>query len=373
MTKKKKQIKKWTLLKFVLILILVSTGYYNQELITETINPTKISDKITLFNFNSSTQIQYGLEETNADLKVYFCQTEDCLTPVYNKLSNAKSQIKCAMYDFDLTNLSQTLVQKTKQGVKVQLIIDNDYSDEPALKEFQNTNVDLFSDINRNTKYNNYMHHKFCVIDGETLITGSANPTERGYSGNDNNIIILKSKYLSKNYENEFDQLRSGVFGYNKINTLEYNDITLISNEEEYQISSYMCPQNSCDVEISKYLDNAKEEIVFANFALTHDGIKNKLINTNSRGIEIKGVIEKRNYNLQGSDIKELNNYFTIKNDTNTKTMHHKFWVIDNEYVITGSVNPSFSGFNYNDENLLIIRNRDLASKYKEEFNRLYN
>lgn len=368
MGNKKKQIKKWTLLKFILIVLLVSTGYYNQDLIKDVVN---IDENIIDFKSNN-IKTQYNLEEMG-DLKVSFCQTDDCLGTIYNELIKAQTEIKCAMYDFDMVNLSELLVDKTKDGVKVSLIIDDGYLDEWALKIFENTQVDLFSDINRNTKYNNYMHHKFCVIDSKILITGSTNPTERGLISNDNNMLVLDSVYLSKNYENEFDLMRSGKFGYNKFNTLEYNNITLKTSTNSYEISSYMCPQNSCDVILSNYIDNAKEEILFATFAITHDGIKNKLINANDREIDIKGVIEKRNYNIQGSIVKELNTYFPIKNDTNPKTMHHKFWIIDNEYVVTGSVNPSFSGFNYNDENLIIIRNKDLASKYKQEFNRVYN
>jgi phosphatidylserine/phosphatidylglycerophosphate/cardiolipin synthase-like enzyme len=35
--------------------------------------------------------------------------------------------------------------------------------------------------------------------------------------------------------------------------------------------------------------------------------------------------------------------------------MHHKFFVVDELYLITGSMNPSASGTNGNDENLIII------------------
>ena len=52
--------------------------------------------------------------------------------------------------------------------------------------------------------------------------------------------------------------------------------------------------------------------------------------------------------------------------------MHHKFIIIDDKIVVTGSPNYSFSGFNRNDENMLIFYNRDIASRFSAEFNKLF-
>ncbi|HDJ96691.1 MAG TPA: phospholipase, partial [Candidatus Aenigmarchaeota archaeon] len=48
-----------------------------------------------------------------------------------------------------------------------------------------------------------------------------------------------------------------------------------------------------------------------------------------------------------------------------------KFFIIDNETVITGSANPTKAGYKRNDENLLIIHNKDLAKIYAKEFEEL--
>ncbi|MCH8014845.1 MAG: DUF1669 domain-containing protein [Candidatus Dadabacteria bacterium] len=52
--------------------------------------------------------------------------------------------------------------------------------------------------------------------------------------------------------------------------------------------------------------------------------------------------------------------------------MHHKFIIIDDKIVVTGSPNFSFSGFNRNDENLLIIFDENLALRFVREFDRLF-
>ena len=76
---------------------------------------------------------------------------------------------------------------------------------------------------------------------------------------------------------------------------------------------------------------------------------------------------------MRGSDVTELRNFISIKNDTNKNNMHHKFFIIDGQIVITGSMNPSASGTKYNDESLLIVDNKNFAKLYLEEFENLYN
>ena len=58
----------------------------------------------------------------------------------------------------------------------------------------------------------------------------------------------------------------------------------------------------------------------------------------------------------------------SVKFDTNSANMHHKVFIIDDELVITGSMNPSKNGDFRNDENIIILHNPDLAQKYLDEF-----
>lgn len=52
--------------------------------------------------------------------------------------------------------------------------------------------------------------------------------------------------------------------------------------------------------------------------------------------------------------------------------MHHKFFVIDNKTVITGSFNPTKAADYSNDDNLVVIRNTEIAKQYSHEFQRIY-
>ncbi|MFL0788484.1 MAG: phospholipase D-like domain-containing protein, partial [Prochlorococcus sp.] len=52
--------------------------------------------------------------------------------------------------------------------------------------------------------------------------------------------------------------------------------------------------------------------------------------------------------------------------------LHHKFAVIDNKTVITGSFNWSPAAAHTNDETLLVIRSHKLAAHFTREMDRMW-
>lgn len=365
--KKTKQI-----IKLISIIILIFLGYANQETIIEKsqeiLNPENHLSKTNDFELNNQ-EIKYNLQENlSEDIQVFFCPSQDCFNIFNTSISNAKEEIKCAFYELDEMNLAKTILKKSNENINVSLIIDDKYLDEEPLQILYNTSINIYSDAQRETKYNNYMHDKFCVIDNKILITGSTNPTTNGFYKNNNNIITFKSKYLAQNYENEFDQMASVKYGSSKKSVLAYNNITFNFKNYSYLISSYMCPENHCANNIINILSKAKNEILFATFSFTNNDIEAELVKKYIAGIKVQGVIESRNANGKSSIFKDVVGKFEIIKDKNPNNMHNKFFVVDSKWVITGSMNPSNNGNKYNDENILIIESEKLAKLYKEEY-----
>jgi cardiolipin hydrolase len=52
--------------------------------------------------------------------------------------------------------------------------------------------------------------------------------------------------------------------------------------------------------------------------------------------------------------------------------MHDKFTVIDESVLITGSFNWTSQAVQKNQENILFIENKNLATQYLSEFNKLW-
>ena len=52
--------------------------------------------------------------------------------------------------------------------------------------------------------------------------------------------------------------------------------------------------------------------------------------------------------------------------------MHHKFAIIDETVVVTGSFNWTSQAVKNNQENILFIENKGLAQQYLDEYNKLW-
>ena len=61
-----------------------------------------------------------------------------------------------------------------------------------------------------------------------------------------------------------------------------------------------------------------------------------------------------------------------MRQDGNPQFMHNKIIIIDDRYVITGSLNYSTSAEESNDENVIVIDNPDIARLYVQDFDRVY-
>lgn len=53
--------------------------------------------------------------------------------------------------------------------------------------------------------------------------------------------------------------------------------------------------------------------------------------------------------------------------------MHHKFAILDNQILLTGSYNWTKESEEENHENLLVLHDPALVQKYQEEFEALWN
>ncbi|MEC8339529.1 MAG: phospholipase D-like domain-containing protein [Nanoarchaeota archaeon] len=299
--------------------------------------------------------------------RVYFCPNESCDLVFLDFLEGAQSSITCALYELDNENISNLLIEKYSSGVSLSLVIDDRYLEEHSIVDLEKSGVGVFSDKNRGTRYNNYMHHKFCIVDDTELLLSSANPTQNGLYYNDNNLLLLESRELSQEFQKEFDQLVGGNFGYNKVQKRSIKGIV----DDIGTFDVFFCPQDLCEQEILDVLQKAESEILFANFVLTLDSIEDLLIEKDSLGVEVQGVIESRMYKSKGSRAEELDDIFNLTKDSNPKTMHNKYFIVDSRYVVTGSMNPSSSGVNYNDEFMVVIDSVEIAQEFREDYFRI--
>lgn len=290
--------------------------------------------------------------ETSIPPSVYFCPEDDCESHLIDLIKNANKSIHCAFYDIDLDKLINEL--KNEENAKI--VIDKSNAE----------NVEGLNFV-ENEHSSGLMHNKFCVIDEKIITTGSFNPTEKGNFYNNNNFIIIYSTYLAENYNREFEELWDKNFASGE--KVKYPKIYF----NEKLVENYFCPEDSCNEHVINTLTDAKQSIYFMTFSFTSNEIGNVLMDKHEEGVDIKGVFEKFGIS-QWSEYHRLEEKgMNVKIDENKYFMHHKVFIIDNKTVITGSFNPTKSGNEKNDENILIIHDEDIANEYLEEFEKIWN
>uniref|UniRef100_UPI00404A8370 phospholipase D-like domain-containing protein n=1 Tax=Flavobacterium sp. TaxID=239 RepID=UPI00404A8370 len=139
---------------------------------------------------------------------------------ILSELDKANEKIVIAVYWFTNQTLFQKLLSKVSEGIKVELIIHNDYiNNRERGLNFQNF-IDKGGEFYFSDTFNP-MHNKFCIIDSKILINGSYNWTYYAEDRNRENILLLKDEQETLDaFCKEFERLKSLTEKVEKIRPL---------------------------------------------------------------------------------------------------------------------------------------------------------
>jgi len=117
-----------------------------------------------------------------------------------------------------------------------------------------------------------------------------------------------------------------------------------------------------------------KKTLDIAIFTLTNDHIYAGVEEAYNRGVKVRVIADDECCKMMGSDVLRLAALgVPVKTDDEVKYhMHHKFAILDNCLVITGSFNWTTQAVKNNQENILFFENKAIAQQYTDEYNRLW-
>lgn len=295
------------------------------------------------------------------------CETPVCRALV-EQINSAQNSIDFAIYGYSkIPALENALINAQKRGVKVRFVYDSDenktniYPDTLYLTNiFTNNNTDYLPPI---------MHDKFFVFDGKTVLTGSANISNTDMSGFNSNVVILvNSEKMADFYSREFEQMYEGSFHKDKIK-IKNKEFAL--DNSDFRV--YFSPKDKGISAIIPLIDNAHKYIYIPAFLITHKQLAQSLINASNRGVSVKIILDATNTHTSSSKMKLFRQHgIQVKTENFAGKLHSKSIIIDDLYTVIGSMNFSRSGESANDENLLIIKNPEIAQFYKTFFQYLW-
>lgn len=338
---------------------------------------------------------------------------------IIEQINSAKTSLDIAVQEINLSQLARAIVAKKKEGIRVRMVIENNYNlplnklnNNHGLGILKSANVPIIDDREDGSKGSGLMHHKFIVIDGKKVVTGSTNFTLSDIhgdfdnletKGNANHLLVIDSPELAKLFTQEFNYLwgdgvgkkQDSLFGLKKPDrspkTLNVGNTTLTLKFSP--TSPTKSWYNSPNGLIANTLQSANNSINLALFVFSDQGIANTLQKKSLQGIEIKALIDTNfayRYYSEGLDLLGVALPFKCKYEPDNNPwqnpieavgipnlekgdkLHHKFGLIDNSTIITGSHNWSKAANHTNDETLLIIYNPLIAQHFSREFDQLY-
>jgi phosphatidylserine/phosphatidylglycerophosphate/cardiolipin synthase-like enzyme len=284
----------------------------------------------------------------------------------------AQSTIHIAAFEFDLTPVAEAIIRAKERGVEVQWITDDEYGIEEDKEEGHGQFAMLrkagikIRDDGRTA----LMHNKFWIFDEETVWTGSTNITVNGNFRNNNNVLVLHSSDVAAIYETEFTEMWNKDFGPTSPSSVRLQATQI--NRTPVQI--LFAPEDKVISRLVPLIEGAQSSIYFMAFSFTHKELGAAMLARAEAGVDVMGIFETRASETEHSELPIL--YCTdvpVRQDGSPGTFHHKVIVIDEEIVITGSLNFSVNADESNDENVVVITSRSIADQYLREFKRRWD
>ena len=308
------------------------------------------ADIQVFFNQSESSQYRHpygGLENEKAALRY----GDDLEAVVVEAIAQAQSTIDIAVQELRLPRISQALIERQQAGVKVRVILENQYNQtlaeidrtrlkdrdlaraaslalfvdvdgdgevsaqevqaRDAIAQLRHAKIPLIDDRADGSKGSGLMHHKFVVVDNRTIVTGSANftvggihqePTEPESRGNVNHLLRIESPVLASLFREEFDILwgdgpggkEDSIFGVKKP-VRPARTVPLGDSHVTVQFSPTGKRQpwdRSSNGLIAQTVAQATQSIDLALFVFSEQQIADALLKANQQGVAVRALID---------------------------------------------------------------------------------
>jgi len=285
-------------------------------------------------------------------------------------INGAEKSIHIASFEFNLTPVARALIDAHKRGVEVRWITDDKYGLEANDKEEGHGQFKMLQDAGIEVKDDGrsaLMHNNFWIFDRKITWTGSTNITRNGIFRNNNNVLIIKSPELAALYGKEFSEMWNGKHGEKAPSAVEEQHLTI----DGTPVRVLFAPEDEVIKRLIPLIEQAQTHLRFMSFSFTHDALGEAVLARARAGVNTQGIFETRGSETESSELPLLYcNNVPIRQDSNPGIFHHQVFVVDEKIVITGSLDFSDTAGRSNDDNVLVVTNKEIAAKYLKEFDR---
>lgn len=136
--------------------------------------------------------------------EAYFSPDDDCPQRISTLLAGCRSSADVCVFTITDDRVTGAIEEAHRRGVRVRVISDNDKTADAGsdIWRLSRRDIDVRVDLSPH-----HMHHKFAVLDGRTLLTGSYNWTRGAAEKNFENLVLLEEPSLVSEFLEEFEKI----------------------------------------------------------------------------------------------------------------------------------------------------------------------
>jgi phosphatidylserine/phosphatidylglycerophosphate/cardiolipin synthase-like enzyme len=191
-----------------------------------------------------------------------------------------------------------------------------------------------------------------------------------------NNALVIRDQALAKAYLHEFNEMWGGGEALpnsilSRTGDEKLDDSPHLFNIGGRHVEVYFSPSDDTNARILEAIHSAESSVDVALLLLTRNDLTGALISKWQDGVSVRVIVN----DLESSET----SFQTLTNAGVPAALHilnpifhHKYAIVDEgsetTRILTGSHNWTTSATTINDENLLIIHDRDIANIYRQEY-----
>jgi phosphatidylserine/phosphatidylglycerophosphate/cardiolipin synthase-like enzyme len=286
--------------------------------------------------------------------------------PLAEAIDAARLSVDVAAYSLSLNSIRDALLRAHDRGVQVRMVMESENMDRSDPQKLKDAGIPMLGD-----RREGLMHNKFIVIDKSEVWLGSMNFTDSGAYADNNNLMRIRSVKLAEDYTKEFEEMFvDDKFGADVVAETPYPRVTI----DGTPIDVYFSPDDGVQASLLDVINNARESIYFMAFSFTSDELGEAIRKRAEENVIVLGVMESEQINSNaGTEFDQFQQAgLDVKRDGNEGQMHHKVMIIDDDTVALGSYNFTNNAETRNDENLIVVYNKEIAAQFMAEFKRVY-
>ncbi|MDP7397171.1 MAG: phospholipase D-like domain-containing protein [Lentisphaeria bacterium] len=143
------------------------------------------------------------------DAKVAVGFGADCEEILLDTIKKARREIYVAVYSFTRRQIAEALIDKHDDGVMVHVKMDTGQAagqwSKPIVNKLRRHGISV--DLIKMPPYK-HMHHKFIVVDGRYVVTGSYNFTTAATEANWENVVLIDGEPVAAAYIKEWKRIK---------------------------------------------------------------------------------------------------------------------------------------------------------------------